>query len=129
MSTTKIEASGVPFVTDGPNSGTKPHTTITEAQVIAFLHDRALEVKQKFGVDKYAVVSAEVALYDPKITSALVTRIAIGSGAMSVHCFGNTFAEAWVEANDQSPKKQAQLKREQATRLLAEAEALAPVEK
>jgi len=129
MSMTKIEASGVPFIPDGPNSGTRQSATISEAQAIAFLRDRALEVKEKFGADKYATACIEVGLYAPGTSSPVVTRVSIGSGAMEVHCSGSTFAEAWENAADKSPVERAKFLREKAAQILALAETLSPVVK
>jgi len=102
-------------------------TSITEAQVIAFLKDRALEIKQKFGADKYAHASMEVSLYHVGMDSPASARVSIGSGAMGPHIYAPTFAEAWLEAADKTPEKRAELKRAEAARLIAEADALAPV--
>ena len=102
-------------------------TNITEAQVVAFLRDRALEVKQKFGADKYAMAAVDVSLYGSGIDSPVTTRVSIGSGAMTIHLFGSTFAEVWADAGDKTPESRAKKMREEAERLLAGADQLAPI--
>jgi hypothetical protein len=103
---------------------------ITEAQVVAFLIERAKTVQTLFGKDQYAKVSLNVLVYGidcgnaaPEIT------FTIGSQGLYKNYNGSTFDDAVNNAGEQSPENVAQQKRAEAARLIAEADALAPAAK
>lgn len=95
------------------------HTQITEADVIAWLTERAKEVQREFG--GYGTVKAESIIWSSQGVSINFT---IGADGLSAHYTGVSYAAALENARSESPDKIAAKKREEAARLLAEAEAL-----
>lgn len=108
-------------------NGERTETEITEAQAVAFLVQRAKEIKAKFGKDGYANVQISVLDYgaDCGKTPPTIT-VSISAKCLHRNYSGSTFAEAMQKAEPQTPEKQAAEKRAEAARLLAEADKLAP---
>jgi hypothetical protein len=102
-----------------------PVAPITEEQVANFLSEKARLVKSKFGEDRYATATADVAFYSTSADGPREVRFSIHSGALEKGYTSNvSFAECFELSGAESPESRAREKRETAARLLAEAEAL-----
>jgi len=93
--------------------------TITEADVVAFLAERAKEHAAEFG--GYGFARIEVMAY---ASGKCYETAQVGAGGLCALHSGKTFAEALIAARKESPAVVAARKRAEAARLLAEAEAL-----
>ena len=115
----KIIPSGVPFVPEGRSA----EAPITEAQCVAFLAQKACEIKAQFGSQHYAVAELQVAFYGSETEDPIV-KARVSCAALETIYSAPTFEQAMSEAGDNSPAIRANRKRKQADALLAEADAL-----
>jgi hypothetical protein len=107
---------------------TTDQNQIIEAQVIAFLIERAKEVQSKFNRDEYAKAQIGVLLYGSDCPNSQPNiECIVGAKSMYRHHYGATFMEAMENAGAESPEKRAASNRAEAARLLAEADKLSPL--
>jgi hypothetical protein len=122
----KVIPTGVPFIPDSRSVSAAvivPEARITEAQCVAFLTQKAREIKAKFGAKEYAVAELQIAFYGSETADPIVTA-RVSSGGLETIYSAPTFEQAMSEAGENSPEVRAAKKRKQAEALIAEAEKL-----
>ncbi len=101
-------------------------STVTEADVVAFLAEKANHVKATFGPDSYASCDVHVLVHSKSCNSQIDARVSVGCGSLSRSYSGGTFADAMKEAGGETKEKVAAAKRAEAQRLIREADEIDP---